>query len=196
MVVQPGALSTGTDLSPTALEPTRVLGLLMVVDPTSPMVEPGSAPGPDGGFEDFFRAEYDRAVRFAWLLTSSPSAAEDIAQEAFIGVQRQFAYLDRPARYLNAAIVNRAKTWQRDERRSRLKLARLGKEDQIRTAPADAELLDIVKKLPYRQRAVIVARYWCGWPETEIAQALGCRPGTVKSLASRALCRLQQEVKP
>ena len=42
---------------------------------------------------------------------------------------------------------------------------------------------------------MIVARYWGGWSEAEIARALGCRPGTVKSLASRALDRLRGEVK-
>jgi DNA-directed RNA polymerase specialized sigma24 family protein len=41
---------------------------------------------------------------------------------------------------------------------------------------------------------VIVTRYWAGWSEAEIAEALGCRPGTVKSLASRALDRLRKEV--
>jgi len=41
---------------------------------------------------------------------------------------------------------------------------------------------------------VIVGRYWGGWSEAEIANSLGCRPGTVKSLASRALNRLRREV--
>jgi DNA-directed RNA polymerase specialized sigma24 family protein len=43
---------------------------------------------------------------------------------------------------------------------------------------------------------VIVTRYWLGWSEAEIAQALNCRPGTVKSLASRALSQLRQEIRP
>jgi RNA polymerase sigma factor (sigma-70 family) len=59
---------------------------------------------------------------------------------------------------------------------------------------ADGELLELIGDLPYRQRVVIVARYWGGWSEQEIAGALGCRPGTVKSLASRALNRLRTEV--
>lgn len=69
--------------------------------------------------------------------------------------------------------------------------------DSARTSarnPPDAELFDVVGALPYRQRVVIVARYWLGWSELEIAQALDCRPGTVKSLASRALAQLRQEV--
>jgi RNA polymerase sigma factor (sigma-70 family) len=45
-------------------------------------------------------------------------------------------------------------------------------------------------RLPQRQREVLVLRYWLGLPEAEIAAALGIRPGTVKSAASRALSTL------
>jgi RNA polymerase sigma factor (sigma-70 family) len=58
-----------------------------------------------------------------------------------------------------------------------------------------SELADVVEQLPFRQRVVIVGRYWGGWSEAEIAAALGCRPGTVKSLASRALATLRLELK-
>lgn len=155
--------------------------------------------GPDrsdagGNFGDFYRAEYARAVRFAWLLTGTSSVAEDIVQEAFISTGRNFQALDRPVQYLNVAIVNRTKTWHRDERRNRLKMERLAHRQEVALPPEDADLLDIVGKLPHRQKVAIVTRYWCGWSESEIAQALGCRPGTVKSLASRALSRLQREV--
>ena len=78
---------------------------------------------------------------------------------------------------------------------SALKAVRLSREYGALT-PADADLFDLVGTLPYRQRVVIVARYWGGWSEAEIAQVLGCRPGTVKSLASRALTQLRQEVGP
>lgn len=58
------------------------------------------------------------------------------------------------------------------------------------------ELADVVAALPFRQRAVIVLRYWCDLSEAEIAAALECRPGTVKSLSSRALARLNKEISP
>ncbi len=57
------------------------------------------------------------------------------------------------------------------------------------------DLADAVAALPFRQRAVVVLRYHAGLSEAEIAEALACRPGTVKSLASRALSRLQKEIK-
>ena len=59
-----------------------------------------------------------------------------------------------------------------------------------------SEMGDVLFGLPYRQRAVLVLRYWGDWSEVEIADALGCRPGTVKTLASRGLARLRREIAP
>jgi RNA polymerase sigma factor (sigma-70 family) len=147
----------------------------------------------DRGFAAFYRREYDRAVRLAWLLTSSEMAAEDVVQDAMAGVYRGFARIDAPDAYLRRSVVNLSRTWVRDEHRHRDRASRLERERPVLDA-ADSELLGIVQGLPYRQRVVIVARYWGGWSEREIAQMLGCRKGTVKSLASRALERLRQEV--
>ena len=58
------------------------------------------------------------------------------------------------------------------------------------------ELADAIARLPFRQRAVIVLRYYADLTETDIAHALECRPGTVKSLASRALAALSKEITP
>lgn len=64
-------------------------------------------------------------------------------------------------------------------------------------AAAAGERLDLVAALwtlPVRQRAAVVLRYWHDLPEVEIARALGCRPGTVKSNLARGLAALRQEV--
>jgi RNA polymerase sigma factor (sigma-70 family) len=53
--------------------------------------------------------------------------------------------------------------------------------------------MDAVGRLPIRQRTAIVLRYFADWSEAEIA-ALDCRPGTVKSLLSRARTKLSQEL--
>jgi len=51
-------------------------------------------------------------------------------------------------------------------------------------------------KLPRRQRAVLVLRYYAGLSDPEIAEALGCTPGTVRGYASRALATLRIEARP
>ena len=147
-----------------------------------------------GTFAAFYGREYDRAVRLAWLLTGSLTAAEDVVQDAMTGVYRAFDRLDSPQAYLRRAVVNRAKSRGRADRRHREEVALV--EEQPRLDSADSELLTLISRLPYRQRVVIITRYWGDWSEREIAAALGCRPGTVKSLASRALDRLRTEVEP
>jgi RNA polymerase sigma factor (sigma-70 family) len=149
----------------------------------------------DARFEAFYRQEFTAAARLAWLLTRTSAVADDLAQDAFIALRASFDSVVSPRSFVNGAIVNRARTWHRDERRHRLKLVEVGGND-LGLDPADADLFDVVGKLAYRQRVVIVARYWGGWSEAEIADALGCRPGTVKSLASRALRQLRREVEP
>ncbi|HEX2039468.1 MAG TPA: sigma-70 family RNA polymerase sigma factor [Acidimicrobiales bacterium] len=56
------------------------------------------------------------------------------------------------------------------------------------------ETWDVLRRLPYRQRAVLVLRYYEDLSEAEIADVLDCRPGTVKSAANRALARLREEL--
>jgi RNA polymerase sigma factor (sigma-70 family) len=178
------------------MEPRRVLGSERSVKPAAESAD--APPVQHRGrerFADFYRREYERSLRLAWLLTGSRAEAEDVVQDAMTGVYREFDRLRVPEAYLKRAVVNRARTRRRDERRQR---ERLRSSEPADAAPdaSDGELLRLVAQLPYRQRVVIVARYWGDWSEREISDALGCRPGTVKSLASRALTRLRAEVTP
>ena len=75
------------------------------------------------GFDAFYRSEYARTVRLARLLTGSMTAAEDLAQEAFVTVFREGSTLDVPAAFLRTATANLCRNWHRSrsrERRSRL----------------------------------------------------------------------------
>jgi len=143
-------------------------------------------------FADFYRRERPRAVQLAWLLTHGDNC-EDLAQDAFISVQVKYRRLDNPSAYLTTAVVNRCRTWHRKEQRRRHQLSVVPPESASRD-PVDGYLLDAIGVLPYRQRVVVIGRYWADLSEVEIARILGCRPGTVKSLASRALARLRKEV--
>jgi RNA polymerase sigma factor (sigma-70 family) len=130
-------------------------------------------------FEDFYRREPAASVRSAWLLTGSRVAAEDVVQDAMTSVFGAYDRIQFPSAYLRRAVVNAAKSRERDERRHRKRVLR--QERSAAVNRSDAELLELIAELPYRQRVVIIARYWGGWSEQEITYALGCRPGTVKS---------------
>lgn len=143
-------------------------------------------------FAEFYRTEWPAAVRLAGLLTQRASLAEDLAQDAFTRMYPKWAQATNPPGYLRVTVVNACRQWERHNGVQRAKLPLLATIDSVELASSD--LADAVASLPYRQRAVLVLRYYADLTESEIAEALGCRAGTVKSLASRALARLQKEI--
>jgi RNA polymerase sigma-70 factor (sigma-E family) len=143
-------------------------------------------------FGEFYRSAWPGAVRLAGLLTQDARVAEDLAQEAFAHVYPKWSRVEKPQAYLRAAIVNACRSWQMRKHTERTKLPLLDRPEP--TELAFDELSDAVAALPYRQRAVLVLRYHLDLNEAEIADALGCRPGTVKSLASRALADLKKGI--
>lgn len=153
----------------------------------------GVTADPDSSFDEFYRLEFSRIVRLARLLTGTPSVAEDLAQEAFMIAYRHRSGLDNPAAFVRTAAVNVCRNWHRSRRRETLRLTRVGPGTQALSAESQ-EMEAVVAGLPYRQRAVLVLRYWMDLSERDIAAALGCRHGTVKSLHSRALDALRKEI--
>lgn len=145
-------------------------------------------------FEAFFAEAWPGAFRLAALLTQSAAAGEDIAQEALTRMYRSWGTAERPHAYLRTAIVNGANNWHRHNTTVRTKLPLLAAAASMSQLLDASELGDTIAALPFRQRAVIVLRYYLDLSEAEIADALGCRPGTVKSLSSRALARLAKEL--
>lgn len=151
----------------------------------------GSSP-PDLSFDAFYRARYAWAVSVAHLLTGDRYVAEELVQDVFGRMHGRFDGLDNPAAFLRVCVVNATRSWHRRQATEARALQAMPL-----PGPADLgvqELLDAVDRLPYRQKAVIVLRYYGDLTEAQIADALGCRPGTVKSLASRALAHLEREV--
>jgi RNA polymerase sigma-70 factor (sigma-E family) len=155
---------------------------------------PRTLPPFDAAFEDFYREAWPGAVRLAALLTQHTAAAEDLAQEAFARMYPKWQDVEHPPAYLRTTIVNVCHNWRRRAATERTKLPVL-----FDSGAADVgfdELADAVATLPFRQRAVLVLRYHLGLSESEIADTLGCRTGTVKSLASRALTQLRKDIEP
>jgi RNA polymerase sigma factor (sigma-70 family) len=153
-----------------------------------------SRPRADDAFDRFFGDEYAATVRLAHLLTGSDAHAEDLAQDAFARVLPHLAELDNPAAYLRTATVNVCRTWHRSRGREHDRLRRHGATPDVAVSAASAELLDSIRRLTYRQQAVLVLRYWLDLSEADIAATLDCRPGTVKSLHSRALDAIRKDL--
>ncbi len=143
-------------------------------------------------FEDFYRAQHEPMLRLAYLLTGSRPAAEDLVQDSFIRVQPRFASLDTPAAYLRRTVTNACYSWHRRRQREQLHAVEVREE----APPEHDELWDALAKLAPRRRAALVMRYYLDLSEADIAAALGCRRGTVKSLTHRGLADLREVLGP
>jgi RNA polymerase sigma-70 factor (sigma-E family) len=141
------------------------------------------------------------AVRLAYLLTGDRSVAEDITQDAFVRVSGRLAHLRESGSvdaYLRRAVVNLAKNHFRRRaveraflERARPETASPGHEQPLVDREATMAAL---ARLPQRQRAAIVLRFYEDLSEDAIAQTLRCRNGTVRSLVTRGVQALRADI--
>lgn len=144
-------------------------------------------------FEAFYRDRWRRAVRLAMLLVGDLGIAEELAQDVFLGMRRNWATITAPDAYLRRSLANRAQNHRRRAGRE-VRVAQLDTDIGSTSAPELDELWALVVELPPRYRAALVLRFYEDLSEAAIADALGCRPGTVKSLIHRALATLREQL--
>lgn len=157
---------------------------------TAAMVVRDSA---DNAVAELFRTQRLAMVRLALLLVDDRETAEDVVQDAFAALHRRWASLsstDAALGYLRTCVVNGSRSVLRRRRTVRSRwLDAPGTADpaDASTLLADehARVLAALRRLPQRQREVLVLRYWSELSEAEIAAALGISVGAVKSSASR-----------
>jgi RNA polymerase sigma-70 factor (sigma-E family) len=148
-------------------------------------------------FDAFVTASTDGLLRTAYLIVWDLPEAEDLVQETLLKVAKRWpkvSRMEQPAGYARRILVNLALdgSVKRSRRRAELDAGATGEpaSPAAQLDPHD-ELHAALVALPPRQRAVLVLRYFLDLPEAEVAGALDCSLGTVKSTASRALARLE-----
>ena len=151
-------------------------------------------------FQEFFASQYQALCRLGYWLTGDRDQGEELAQEALVRVFWRWPVvrrLERPLDYTRRVLLNRHRSLLR---RALVEARHAGR---VRPAAAAAEgpdhdgslvLWAAVRRLPARQRAVVVLRYQEDLPEAEVARLLDCSVGTVKSASIRALARLRAEL--
>jgi RNA polymerase sigma-70 factor (sigma-E family) len=152
-------------------------------------------------FERFVNANTDALLRTAYLVVWDLPEAEDLVQETLFKVAKRWprvSRMDRPAAYARRILINLALDGSRGRTRRRRELTgqpppdRPQHADEPSSIDARDELLAALAELAPRQRAVLVLRYFLDLSEADVAAAMRCSLGTVKSTASRALARLER----
>ena len=165
---------------------------------------PGAAVGvtsADEAIAILYAAHWHPLVRLAWFLVHDQGTAEDVVQDAFIATHRNYDRIrdtGAAVAYLRRAVVNGARSVQRHDVVVRREA--IAEADRATAASAEAQalrhlgdgaMLAALRRLPDRQREVLVLRYFADWSEAAIADALGIAPGSVKAHAHRGLAALR-----
>jgi RNA polymerase sigma-70 factor (sigma-E family) len=154
----------------------------------------------DDAVGELYRTQRLSMLRLAYFLVSDRGVAEDIVQDAFVGLHRRWSSVtpESAVGYLRTSVVNSARNVfrHRDVARRHLRVA---EPDQgpaadwlVLVAEEHRAVVLALRRLPQRHREVLVLRYWSELSEAQIAATLGISRGTVKSSAARGLDALEQ----
>jgi RNA polymerase sigma-70 factor (sigma-E family) len=141
-------------------------------------------------FPAFYLEQRAGMVRLAFVLVDDVDTAEDLVQGAFARVYQRRSKIDDPLKYMRSAVYNACRNHHRALRVRRARPLRPESGD----APVGDHIIDVVRRLPLRKRAVVVLRFYAGLSDAEIAEAIGIPVGTVKSTLHRTLLELREEL--
>ncbi len=149
--------------------------------------------------EQFVVANFEPVRRALTVALGNPDRAEDLAQEAFAQAWRRWASvstMDRPVTWVYVVAMNRARReFRRQERRDHVTgYAAPATTDTEGNVVTSVALHTAIEHLPPRQRAAVVLRYLADLTVPEVARAMDCAEGTVKSTLHSALERLHIEL--
>jgi RNA polymerase sigma-70 factor (sigma-E family) len=157
------------------------------------LVDMRTVAGPErpASFEGLYQAQYGRMLRLAYVLTDDHAVAEELVQDAFVGVYRKWADVEEPVAYLRRAVVNACRS---HHRRRFLERRHPPQPEQPVPAHEPDSLWPELRRLSPRRRTALLLRFYEDLSVAEVAQALGCGQQTAKSLIHRGLAQLRQEV--
>ncbi|MBY8873589.1 SigE family RNA polymerase sigma factor [Micromonospora sp. PLK6-60] len=154
----------------------------------------------DGEFTAFVHERGDALLRVAYALAGSQHGAEDLLQNALAKAYARWPRIRGDAEpYVKRILYHdQVSRWRLRSHRAEVPVAVLPERAVQRDLGQDSDLRlllrDALRRLPPRQRAVLILRYLEDMSVEETAAALGCRAGTVASQASRALAKLRELV--
>jgi RNA polymerase sigma-70 factor (sigma-E family) len=158
-----------------------------------------AAQNPDAAITALFGAHYRPLVRLAVLLVHDVATAEEVVQDSFVALHSGLHRLrdnEKALAYLRTAVVNRS----RSVLRHRVVVDRNAPKPPPDMPSAEhgalallerSAVVSALRKLPVRQREVVVLRFYGDLSEAQIASTMGITRGAVKSHTSRAMSALR-----
>ena len=151
----------------------------------------------DAGYLSYVNGRLTAMRRIAHLLCGDPDQADDLVQETITKLYARWprvSQADNVDAYVHTMIV---RAFLDEKRRGWWRVGLFASTPDRVTAPQPpveerTMLRAALTRVPARQRAVLVLRFMCDLPIAEVAEILGCSPGTVKSQTSHGLSRLRQ----
>jgi RNA polymerase sigma-70 factor (sigma-E family) len=162
-----------------------------------------TGPGARERVTELYQSHALGLVRLAVLMVGDQPTAEDVVQDAFLGLYRRWPTLtdqDKALGYVRSSVLNGCRMVHR-AKFDRGKITLDAPED-IESAEATAligeanrEVLAALRRLPTRQREAVVLRYFLDMSEAQAAEAMRVSRGTVKSATSRGIAALARLLK-
>ena len=169
---------------------------------TNVPVPPGRAAGPADQVTALYQAHALGLLRLAVIMLGDRQAAEDVVQDAFLGLFRRWGALHDPERalaYVRSSVFNGCRTVQRKRARNRQFMLAdpdvESAEARVVLGEEHREVLAALRRLPDRQREAVALRYCLDMPVGDVARAMGVTEGTVKSATSRGIAALGRTLK-
>lgn len=152
----------------------------------------------DEAFERFVREHTATLYRTAFLLTGNRHEAEDLLQDTLARLYPKWTTVTAattPVAYVRRSLANRFVSDKRTPRARQEVAWELPDEwdgaDLGEAVAVSRTVWQLLATLPERQRAALVMRYFHDLPEGDVAEALGCRPASVRSLVSRGIAAMR-----
>ncbi|MGF1667975.1 MAG: sigma-70 family RNA polymerase sigma factor [Acidimicrobiia bacterium] len=145
------------------------------------------------GFEDLYSSTRSDLVRLAHVITGSNHLAEEVVQDAFLALHLRWARIENPRGYVWQSVVNGSRKILRrrvTERRHPAEYQHLVLEPEL------DDTWQAIRRLPERRRTALALRYYADLSTPQIAELMGARESTVRSLIHRGLESLRQELEP
>ena len=167
-----------------------------------PVPPPAAAADPADQVTALYQAHALGLLRLAVIMLGERQAAEDVIQDAFLGLCRRWDSLsdsEHALAYVRSSVFNGCRSVLRQRAKNRQFVLvdpdTESAEARVVLGEEHREVLAALRRLPERQREAVALRYCLDMSVDDVARAMGVTEGTVKSATSRGIAAISRMLK-